>query len=1039
MKLVRASLLLGAAVLLLMRPDAAGSAGQELGALVSPGALSRPHAKLEGLANCQKCHDTGKQVPMAKCLACHEPVAKRIAAKTGVHRNVAKDCVPCHAEHGGANAELRPVKTRGFDHATETGFALDGLHAPLAEKCASCHKSRSFLGLQQACVSCHTDAHKGVLGTKCATCHATNVTFKDTKTAFDHTKTPYALTGAHVKVACANCHPRKEYRVARFAACDDCHKNPHQPTLGACANCHVTDSFRTVTNGKFDHARTGYPLRERHAAVPCASCHVRPAAKVRLKAAHCADCHRDVHRGAFKAAAEDCGACHSEAGFKGGRFDHAKRTKYPLTDKHLTVPCASCHKGAAATPGVLPANRTVLYAGAKSECRSCHEDVHHGQLGADCQTCHSPTGFKVPGFRHPRSPEFFLGGHAGVACEKCHAVDASAGLARGPGNASVPVRKYRGVPLVCSTCHKGPHLGQVGTDCESCHSVAEKKYGPDRFVHSRSRFPLTGKHVTTPCASCHKKETGTFPEGSGTAVRLTGLGTECRACHKDVHLGQLGAKCETCHETTTFSLPRFVHPVRKETAGLFTGGHVKVECASCHKKQTTEFPAGHGVAVRYRPLSASCVSCHEDKHRPTLGSNCESCHTPTVWKTASRAFHKAAAFPLEGRHVSVACASCHLKGTMKTTPKECYDCHWIRRQDDKFKTRLGNECQTCHTPTSWAAVRWEHASRTGFELSAPHKSASCESCHKQGVFRGTSTDCVSCHRPDYDKTRNPSHGAGGFPLTCQSCHSVSSPTFHGATFSHTSFPLAGVHVTQACATCHRTGVYKGTPRGCYTCHQTDYQKSANPSHAAAGFLTTCDSCHKFVDPSWKGATFSHTFPLAGVHATQTCAACHKNNVYKGASRDCYTCHQADYQKSANPSHVAAGFATACDSCHKYSDSAWKPLNFNHNSATTFPLAGVHVAQACATCHKNNVFKGTSRDCVSCHQPDYQKSANPNHVASAFPTTCDSCHKFADPSWKGAAFSHTTFPLAGVHVTQTCATCHKNNVFKGTLRDCVSCH
>ena len=47
-------------------------------------------------------------------------------------------------------------------------------------------------------------------------------------------------------------------------------------------------------------------------------------------------------------------------------------------------------------------------------------------------------------------------------------------------------------------------------------------------------------------------------------------------------------------------------------------------------------------------------------------------------------------------------------------------------------------------------------------------------------------------------------------------------------------------------------------------------------------------------------------------------------------------------------------------------------------------SGVHATQACATCHKNNVYKGTPRDCVGCHQPNYNATRNPNHAGGRLP-------------------------------------------------------
>jgi hypothetical protein len=182
------------------------------------------------------------------------------------------------------------------------------------------------------------------------------------------------------------------------------------------------------------------------------------------------------------------------------------------------------------------------------------------------------------------------------------------------------------------------------------------------------------------------------------------------------------------------------------------------------------------------------------------------------------------------------------------------------------------------------------------------------------------------------------------------------------------------------------------------------------------------------------------FPLLGTHATVACATCHKNNVYRGTARDCVGCHLATYNATRSPSHAAAGFPTTCESCHRASDTGWAGASggFNHNSV--FALLGTHATVACATCHKNNVYKGTARDCIGCHQTQYNSTRNPPHASAGFSTTCDSCHRASAPAWTGATFNHATvFALVGRHATAACASCHVNNVYRGTSRTCVGCH
>ena len=411
------------------------------------------------------------------------------------------------------------------------------------------------------------------------------------------------------------------------------------------------------------------------------------------------------------------------------------------------------------------------------------------------------------------------------------------------------------------------------------------------------------------------------------------------------------------------------------------------------------------------------------------------------WETPSRAFHKSYGFPLDGKHLAVACTSCHLDGQYKGTPTKCADCHWVRRQDDIFRTRLGTSCEQCHKTTAWTAVTWNHLGQTGVALNAAHKTIGCESCHKDARFAATAVTCATCHAADYAATRTPDHKAAGFPTNCELCHKPSDNTFLQGRFDHNaSFQLQGLHATATCANCHGNGVYHGTPRDCVGCHRTDYQKTTSPSHAAAGYSTSCETCHRATDATWRNGSFNHAtiFPLVGQHATSTCTSCHINNVFAGTPRDCFGCHRTNFERTTSPNHAAAGYSTQCDTCHKPTDSSWTAATFNHTAI--FPLVGVHATSTCASCHVNNVFKGTPRDCVGCHRTDYQKTTSPNHAAAGFPTTCESCHRPTDASWKGSAFNHSAvFALVGVHATTSCATCHVNNVYAGTPRTCVGCH
>ena len=362
------------------------------------------------------------------------------------------------------------------------------------------------------------------------------------------------------------------------------------------------------------------------------------------------------------------------------------------------------------------------------------------------------------------------------------------------------------------------------------------------------------------------------------------------------------------------------------------------------------------------------------------------------FETPNRQFHSGTTFPLEGRHRDVPCASCHLQNNYKGTPTKCFDCHWARRQDDRFRLQLGAQCEMCHKPTAWSSVQWDHGAMTGMQLGAAHRQLSCQSCHTNDNFTSAQTNCVSCHQQDYQAARTPNHVAAGFPTTCEACHRAGDTSFQQARFDHaSSFPLVGVHAQQTCASCHRNNVFRGTARDCVGCHRPLYDRTTTPNHAAAGFPTTCENCHRPTDATWQGNGFNHSavFPLVGVHAQQACASCHVNNVFRGTARDCAGCHLPLYNKTTAPSHLAAGFPTTCDSCHRATDTLWTQGTFNH----LFPItSGPHRA-SCTTCHQG----GTSFQvftCIVCHEHD-RPTMDAKHQGRAGyryeSLACYSCH------------------------------------------------
>ena len=369
----------------------ARTASAQLSALVSPGPLARSHAALDGIANCQKCHERGRKVTAEKCLVCHAPVADRIAKRIGVHKDANGDCVRCHAEHAGADGVLRAFDEKRFDHVRVTGFSLNDRHASVAHQCAACHKTRSFLSVSRDCAACHRDAHKGAFGRTCTNCHSARTSFREISGQFDHAGARFRLTGAHTTAACAKCHVNNVVRGIKFASCANCHRDPHTPAFAApCASCHTTMAWRT---NKVEHDRTSFPLRGRHATVACAACHQRTGGQAPVRLASfrstsrtCATCHRDVH---FGQVGGQCERCHGDTSFAVRNFRHTGSNAVVLSaGRHGRAACSACHKRAT---GVFPAGHgTAIRFAIDARCTACHTDVHRGSLGPNCVRCHKP-------------------------------------------------------------------------------------------------------------------------------------------------------------------------------------------------------------------------------------------------------------------------------------------------------------------------------------------------------------------------------------------------------------------------------------------------------------------------------------------------------------------------------------------------------------------------------------------------------------------------------------------------------------------------
>ncbi len=378
----------------------------------------------------------------------------------------------------------------GLNAQAREGVTLGGVnsHAALGGDCAACHANPlDSRGMAGRCLDCHTDIQAqlsapgslhGALpdGAACLSCHTehggpsaalTHMNLSE----FPHDRLGFVLaahqqTSAGLAFACADCHtglsanprPLNSYAFDQ-ATCVDCHTTDqpafvvtHVADFGDdCMGCH--DGVDRYSN--FDHSSLALPLEGRHNEATCASCHgqVREVAGFAGLPTTCIGCHQadDVHAGAY---GTDCASCHTAASWEQVTFDH-NLTAFPLTGAHTTAECTTCH-----------ANH--VFAGTPSACVACHAEpqVHLGQFGTDCNSCHSTSRWEGAVFAH--SFPLDHGGEGTIPCATCH------------------TNPQQYTLYTCYNCHAHPQAQTIAEhreegisenidDCARCHATGQKE------------------------------------------------------------------------------------------------------------------------------------------------------------------------------------------------------------------------------------------------------------------------------------------------------------------------------------------------------------------------------------------------------------------------------------------------------------------------------------------------------------------------------------------------------------------------------------
>lgn len=345
---------------------------------------------------------------------------------------------------------------------------------------------------------------------------------------------------------------------------------------------------------------------------------------------------------------------------------------------------------------------------------------------------------------------------------------------------------------------------------------------------------------------------------------------------------------------------------------------------------------------------------------------------------------------------------------------------------------------------------------TSFPLDLAHRRTACDSCHLQGIFTGTPTECQECHHP-------------------------------GARIQASAPSASHIRTTQDCVFCHQASQWENVVRvdhfavigTCQSCHNGSIAMSKDANHISSS--EQCDDCHR--TNTWSNAVFDHgniKQPCQSCHngiiatgkdgrhinSSQQCDLCHRSISWDPVLRvdhnavfgSCKSCHNGVNAEGKHSSHIATN--ASCDNCH--GTVSWTVGVFNHsnvtgncqschngNAATGKNPDHISSTNECAACHTTAGWTPVVRvdhaavkgSCSSCHNGQAAEGKPNNHFITN--QQCDYCH--ITSNWASIIFDHQSPNYPGDHrVNLGCLDCHASNSeavswTSGLQPTCAGCH
>ncbi len=395
---------------------------------------------------CADCHvNNNYTLNSTTCVGCHLKDFQTSTNPNHVAGNFSQTCQTCHT-----TSAWQPAS---FDHST-VNFPLTGAHTVPPRQCTDCHVNNNYNITSTTCVSCHLTDFKNttnpnhVSGGFAQTCEMCHNTAAWQPATFDHSKSGFPLTGAHMVPPrqCADCHVNNNYTITN-TTCISCHQNdfntattpvPHTGFPTTCQQCHDTVLW---TDGKFDHSTTGFTLTGMHTVPPrqCIDCHVNN--NYTLNSTACVTCHLADFKGTTNPnhvtsnIPQTCESCHTTSTWLNATFNH-NTTGFPLTGLHTVPP---------------------------RQCTDCHVNNNYTLNSTACITCH------LADFKGTTNPNHVTANFP-QTCESCHTTSTWLNATFDHNTTGFPLTGLHTVPpRLCTDCHVNNNYTLNSAACVTCH------------------------------------------------------------------------------------------------------------------------------------------------------------------------------------------------------------------------------------------------------------------------------------------------------------------------------------------------------------------------------------------------------------------------------------------------------------------------------------------------------------------------------------------------------------------------------------------